>query len=616
MFYIAHISLVLIVVFLIVITRFRSKSPLRTQFIAFMVELFVWTFSVIAQQYCILAGQDQSAQIFERLTYFGVAFIPVQMILICMHITSSGIKSRRGFYLLFVIPVLTQVMVWTTDLHHAFYINYAFMDMGSTEFGWYFYIHTVYSYVCVLGAFFFLTRFAIRNRGSGGSNAQAYILLVGTTVPVITNICFTLGVAGFTLFSTPVAFLITVLAYFFGVYRYNMIKLSPIAMKTVMDKVTDLYIVLDENLVILDYNQPFYDVFSPLIALRRQVSLPKALGELNKAGVSADRIMSLVKECQESRKVIHSNLKLDVMGEERHYAAEFLAFIIDNEYYGCILLLRDITKAMHDMEEIKQNHLRLIEQEHLASLGQLMGGIAHNLKTPIMAMSGRLENIETLISEYEQSVGDKKVTEDDHREIAKEMRTEADNIRSHLAYISEIITTVKDQTVTYNEDSLDTFTIGELIRRTQILMENELIRNNNELIYKEEIDEETRIYGDINTFVQIIDNIIINAMQAYAGAHGKIWLTVSKAHEDVVISIRDEACGIPKDVQDKLFKQMITTKGIDGTGLGLYISYSTIVGRYGGKMWFKSDSGKGSEFFISIPHKRRREGRVRLNEDQ
>jgi len=66
-------------------------------------------------------------------------------------------------------------------------------------------------------------------------------------------------------------------------------------------------------------------------------------------------------------------------------------------------------------------------------------------------------------------------------------------------------------------------------------------------------------------------------------------------------SVRDEAGGIPEDVQEKLFKQMTTTKGKDGTGLGLYISHSTVVGRYKGKMWFETTIGQGSEFFISIP---------------
>jgi len=616
MFYITHASLVFIVVFIIVIARFRTKNPLKNHFIVFMIELFVWTFSVIAQQYSMLLGHTQYIVYLDYLSYLGVAFIPVQMLLICMFVTSSGIKSRKGKMLLFVVPVLTQVMVWTNSFHHAFYESFGFMTMDEVEFGWYFYVHSIYSYGCILGAIVLLVRFALRHRGTGDSTAQAVILLIGSVVPVLVNIGFTFGFEGLNVFSTPVAFLITVLLYFYGVYRYNMIRLSPIAMKTVMDKASDLYIVIDENMFILDFNQPFYDVFSTLTVIKREMSLVESLGELNRTGVATERILELIKECRDSRGVIHKDLKLVILDEEKHFSAEFIAFIIENECYGCILLFRDITRAMNDMEVIKQNHIRLVEQEHLAQLGQLMGGITHNLKTPIMAISGRIENLDTLISEYEESAGDENVSAEDHREIAKEMKEETLNIQNHIAYISEVITTVKEQTAGYNEDVLGSFTVEELVRRIRILMDHELIRNNCELIYNEDINDETMIYGDINAFVQIIDNVIINAMHAYEGVHGTIWLTISKIHEDIVFAVKDEAGGIPPDIQDKLFKQMITSKGKDGTGLGLYISNSTVVGRYEGKMWFNTIQGKGSEFFISIPHIRRGERSVRRNESQ
>ena len=170
-----------------------------------------------------------------------------------------------------------------------------------------------------------------------------------------------------------------------------------------------------------------------------------------------------------------------------------------------------------------------------------------------------------------------------------------------MSYISEIITTVKDQTVERDYDTHASFTIVELIRRMKILLQHELVSNNCELIYDLQIDDAAQIPGDINSILQVIDCMVINAIHAYEGAGGQIWLKLSNTPDSVVFSVRDEANGIPQDIQDKLFKQMVTTKGRDGTGLGLYISHTTIVGRYNGKMWFDSAPGKGSEFFISIP---------------
>ncbi|NCC76033.1 MAG: ATP-binding protein, partial [Clostridia bacterium] len=59
--------------------------------------------------------------------------------------------------------------------------------------------------------------------------------------------------------------------------------------------------------------------------------------------------------------------------------------------------------------------------------------------------------------------------------------------------------------------------------------------------------------------------------------------------------------GIPTAVRDKLFREMVTTKGKLGTGLGLYMSHATIKGKFGGRMWFDSEPGKGTRFFIELP---------------
>jgi len=612
-FYIAHVSLVFILIFFVVIARLETKNQLVRYFMAFMVWLFVWTFGVLAQQYCVDTGYLDLIIIFENLTYIGVSFLAVQMLLISIAFTSPGKQRPKSIYLVFAVPILTQILIWTNDFHHAFYINYNFLDLSETVFGWYFFIHAAYSYACLFISILLIVRFALKSKGA--SNPQILLILVGTAIPIAVNVCYTFGIGGFTIFATPVAFLIPLLAYFFGVLRFNILRLAPIAMRTVIDKTSDLYIVVDENMIILDYNEPFNSVFSPLANLKKHISISDALLPLNNTGVTDELVIDVIKQCQSRRETIHRDIEMTIGGEYKYYSVEFTAIIIESEYFGCIIMLRDITQAMRDMEEIKQNHLMLIERERLASLGQLIGGIAHNLKTPIMATSGRAQNLETLISEYEDSLDDENVTKDDHREIVNEMRNEVDKIQDHMAYISEIITTVKEQTIKLNEDTLDFFTIDELVRRIYILMQHELIRNNCELIYDKQIDEEKIIKGDINSFVQIVDNIIINAIHAYGGARGKIWLKITETPRDIIISVRDMAGGIPIDIQDKLFRQMFTSKGKDGTGLGLYISHSTIVGKYGGKMWFNSIEGQGSEFFISIPLVIKHERFVRENEN-
>ena len=115
-------------------------------------------------------------------------------------------------------------------------------------------------------------------------------------------------------------------------------------------------------------------------------------------------------------------------------------------------------------------------------------------------------------------------------------------------------------------------------------------------------DEHTSINGDINSLVQVINNMISNAIQAYNGETNKnIELILESKNNNVYISVKDYASGMPKAVQEKLFKEMITTKGKNGTGLGLYMSYSTIKAHFNGDIVFESEEGKGTTFTIILP---------------
>ena len=256
--------------------------------------------------------------------------------------------------------------------------------------------------------------------------------------------------------------------------------------------------------------------------------------------------------------------------------------------------IQEYTKK--NIEQIHNNQDILMERERLAGLGQLIGGIAHNLKTPIMSIAGATQGLENLIHEYDESIDDPLVNSQDHHEIAKDMQSWIPKIRAHLEYMSDIITTVKGQAVaSLSSDDAEIFTISELIKRVNILMKHEL---KNAYIYLNVLmktDENQSIHGNVNILVQVVNNIISNAIQAYNGKHDQnIELKVFTEENNVVFSITDFAGGLPKEVQERLFKEMVT-------GLGLYMSYSNIKAHFGGDITYDTQEGKGTTFNIIIP---------------
>ena len=278
--------------------------------------------------------------------------------------------------------------------------------------------------------------------------------------------------------------------------------------------------------------------------------------------------------------------------------------ITSNDEFGDLTIsynkIQNLT--ISHIKQIEYNQDKLMEQERLASLGQLIGGIAHNLKTPIMSISGATRGLEDLIQEYNDSIGDLEVTNEDHYEIAGEMDEWIKKIKIYTEYMSDIITTVKGQVVALSNISNDSFTIEELLKSVDILMKHELKNALISLNIISHIPNNLSLNGNINSLVQVINNMISNSIQAYNGkTNEKIDLILKEENNNLIISIKDYASGIPKEIQDKLFNEMVTTKGKNGTGLGLFMSYSTIKANFNGDIISESKENKGTIFNIIIP---------------
>ena len=293
----------------------------------------------------------------------------------------------------------------------------------------------------------------------------------------------------------------------------------------------------------------------------------------------------------------------DILDDENLDKNNILPIVSNDEFGDLSYYYNKIQEfTVNNIEKIHENQNMLMESERLASLGQLIGGIAHNLKTPIMSTSGAIEGLSDLIKEYDSSIDDPEVNSKDHHDIARDMNEWIAKMREYIAYMSDIITAVKGQAVTLSESDAVHFTLDELVKRVDILMKHEL---KNAIVYLNigiKTDEKTILNGDINSLVQVINNMISNSIQAYNGKpEQKIDLIIDKKDDNIIIAVRDYASGLPKKVQEKLFKEMITTKGKNGTGLGLYMSYSTIRAHFNGDIKFETEEGKGTTFYIILP---------------
>ena len=587
-------SSIILVLLFIFIRRQKKKNQLMQIFQVIFGLLIFWMIcSIVQMSYTdILHIEDTSFIV--NIAYFGLCFLPVAMFLMSLIFARTKINFKKSYCLLFVIPILSLIVLWTNNFHHLFYKEYT-MNISDTSYGIFFYIYFFYSYTLYGISLFTLIKYSIKN--SGLFSNQAIFVLIGSLIPIVTNLLGTLNIVEMSVHVTPITFALTAIFLSLAMFKFSFLKTTPIALQRIVDRISDSYIVINENYEVSDFNQTLVNTFN--IEDTQDIRGKSFQHFLSECHLNSYMFKDHIDKIKDNDKT--EIFELFIKKISKYFNVEITSIVVNKQFLGILILFKDITQHVKDMQTIKNNQDTLMENERLASLGQLIGGIAHNLKTPIMSIAGATEGLSDLVKEYDASIDDPEVNEQDHHEIAHDMSIWIEKIKSYTEYMSDIITTVKGQAVTLGTDDKYEFSVKELINRVDILMKHEL---KNALVYLHvsiQTDESTIIHGDINSLVQVINNMISNSIQAYNGKpEQNIDMTIFVENNSLVISIKDYAGGLPDIVEAKLFKEMITTKGKNGTGLGLYMSYSNIKARFNGDITFDTDS-KGTTFNIILP---------------
>ena len=309
--------------------------------------------------------------------------------------------------------------------------------------------------------------------------------------------------------------------------------------------------------------------------------------------------------------------------------------ITDNGKYrgvGMVLdLLRimeeKVTKHSHELDSaykhLKQSQAQLIQSEKMASLGQMVAGVAHEINTPLGYVHNNIEMIGTifsessmLISHYENlithiennTLGMDEAVVDMVQEIrslreglydedsVEQMETIFSDTLYGLDQISELVLNLKDFS-RLDKAKVDNVSINEC-------MDSALLIGNNAIKYRAEVIKE---YDDIPLIAcspsqinQVFLNILTNAAQAI---EEKGTIRIKSYHDDdnVYISIRDSGKGISEEHLAKIFDPFFTTKPVgQGSGMGLSISFK-IIEQHNGRIDVASTPGEGTEFTIQLP---------------
>ena len=258
--------------------------------------------------------------------------------------------------------------------------------------------------------------------------------------------------------------------------------------------------------------------------------------------------------------------------------------------------IKNIIKNLKIKEDLENKEQMLIQQSKLASMGEMLSNIAHQWKQPLSIISSHTNSIKF----------DCELDELDKNTLVKSI----DDISNQVQYLSN---TVDDFRVFFKpNDMTSSFNIKKFLDKCINLVKASFDENTIEAIH--EIDYKIDSLGDPNQLSQALINILNNAKDALKEAeniHKKLVFIISikeNENKQIVISIKDNAGGIPENIINNVFEPYFTTKGEKGTGLGLYISHSIITKNLKGNLnvvneefEYEGHLYKGANFIIKLP---------------
>jgi signal transduction histidine kinase len=278
---------------------------------------------------------------------------------------------------------------------------------------------------------------------------------------------------------------------------------------------------------------------------------------------------------------------------------------------------------------------QLRQAQKLEAIGQLAAGIAHEINTPIQYVGDNTRFLQEfwasfpalfgIIREMQQEACSGAISPQtlerlealtqaaDFEYMQTEIPRAIEQSLEGIQRVTKIVHAMKEfsHPGTEEKKSID---INQAIETTITVARNE---------WKYVSDVETHFDPELplvlchaGEFNQVILNLLINAAQAIALAvgdgsrgKGKIVVSTARAQDSAEISISDTGTGIPEAIRSRVFEPFFTTKPVGkGTGQGLALAHTAIVRRHGGKIWFDSEVGRGSTFYIRIPFANSMEG--------
>src|SRR6056297_4205244 len=363
-----------------VFTFSRRRVPGAYLFIAMMLLAAVWSFGYALS---MAAVSGSVKLLWYNLAQTGTVFTPVLWLLLVLQYTGYQRYIRRSFIpFMFLVPLSSYLLMWTNSAHHWLrsaveLTQHHYFTYLQIEHGFWFYIEAAYSYSMLLAAIWLLVK-ALHNTHMKG---QVLVLLLSLLIPMFSSVLDILGLNPLKPYGpTSITFSISGLLIAFGLFRYRLFDIIPVARDKVFDHIADAVFVVDMRRRILDANSA------------GQQLVGKNLPEL--IGGNIERVvpqLSLLFDSADG--YAHKKVETELEGGLCFKAEMTDLHISGQAVSGNLIMLRDITEQKQRVAELQQAY-----EEKSALLGELQHRVKNSMSSILSFVNiemGRAEDLHT-----------------------------------------------------------------------------------------------------------------------------------------------------------------------------------------------------------------------------
>ncbi|MDO6427068.1 HAMP domain-containing sensor histidine kinase [Thalassotalea sp. 1_MG-2023] len=259
-------------------------------------------------------------------------------------------------------------------------------------------------------------------------------------------------------------------------------------------------------------------------------------------------------------------------------------------------------ELLSTLEKLHQFQDQLVESEKMASLGDMVAGVAHEVNTPIGLGVTASTLLSDRLTDIKASFEDKSLKSSQLKKFLTEGEENVGIIYRNLKRAAELISSFKKVAVDQSSEEFRQFNFNDLLNEMMLTLAPQIKNSPYNITFH--CPEELTVVSKPGPINQVLINLILNSItHGFDGReNGNITLSIAQHSETLHMVYQDDGQGIATEIKDKVFEPFTTTKrGEGGSGLGLHLVYNLVTQALGGNIKLESNAEQGTKFEIQFP---------------